>query len=124
LPDSASGSSHTWFVLKYLLGYNNVRNYERLVDGMGQPDRLADRQRNSLEAQSRRGELEHAKVCYEAGLARLCASRRGRQVVRQGLQNLPKPEASRGFNSLQKEIIGVNRRFEGSSGTVLGIDRV
>jgi len=35
-------SSHTWFVLKYLLGYNNVRNYDGSWTGMGQPDRLAD----------------------------------------------------------------------------------
>ena len=25
---SASGQSHTWFALTYLLGFNNVRNYD------------------------------------------------------------------------------------------------
>ena len=30
-------SSHTWFVLKYLLGFENVTQLRRLVDRMGQP---------------------------------------------------------------------------------------
>ena len=29
-------SSHTWFVLKYLLGFHNVRQLRRIVDRMGQ----------------------------------------------------------------------------------------
>ena len=34
-------SSHTWFVLKYLLGYDNVTQLRRLLDRMGQPGRGA-----------------------------------------------------------------------------------
>jgi thiosulfate/3-mercaptopyruvate sulfurtransferase len=36
-------SSHTWFVLKYLLGYPLVRNYDG-SDGMGQYDRESHRE--------------------------------------------------------------------------------
>ena len=36
-------SSHTWFVLTYLLGYPNVRNYDGSLDRVGQPGRRAHR---------------------------------------------------------------------------------
>ena len=32
-------SSHTWFVLKYLLGLENVTNYDGSLDGVGQSGR-------------------------------------------------------------------------------------
>ena len=38
-------SSHTWFVLKYLLGYDNVTQLRRLLDRVGQPGRRAGRAR-------------------------------------------------------------------------------
>ena len=38
-------SSHSWFVLKYLLGYGNVTQLRRLLDRMGQPGRCAGRKR-------------------------------------------------------------------------------
>ena len=34
-------SSHTWFVLKYLLGFQNVQELRRLLDRVGQPRRRA-----------------------------------------------------------------------------------
>ena len=36
-------SSHTWFVLTYLLGYPHVRNYDGSLDRVGQPGRRAHR---------------------------------------------------------------------------------
>ena len=39
-------SSHTWFVLKYLLGYQECAELRRLLDRMGQPDRRAHRKRS------------------------------------------------------------------------------
>ena len=38
-------ASYSWFVLKYLLGYSRVRNYDGLVDGVGQRLRRACRDR-------------------------------------------------------------------------------
>ena len=37
-------SSHTWFALKYLLGFDNVRNYDGSVDRVGQHGGGADRE--------------------------------------------------------------------------------
>jgi thiosulfate/3-mercaptopyruvate sulfurtransferase len=36
-------SAHTWFVLRELLGYEHVDNYDGFVDGVGQPRGRADR---------------------------------------------------------------------------------
>ena len=40
-------SSHTWFVLRYLLGFEDVTNYDGVVDGVGQPRGRADRKRRA-----------------------------------------------------------------------------
>ena len=37
-------SAHTWFVLRELLGYDDVQQLRRLVDRVGQPRRRADRE--------------------------------------------------------------------------------
>ena len=41
-------SSHTWFGLKYLLGYPGVKNYSGGLDGAGEPRPHADRNEPSL----------------------------------------------------------------------------
>ena len=38
-------SSHTWFALKYLLGFSNDPQLRRQLDGVGQPGERADRKR-------------------------------------------------------------------------------
>lgn len=40
-------SSHTWFVLTYLLGYRKVRNYDGSWTELGQPRACADRKRRA-----------------------------------------------------------------------------
>ena len=37
-------SAHTWFVLKYLLGYPSVKNYDGSWIGVGQSGQRTDRQ--------------------------------------------------------------------------------
>jgi len=41
-------SSHTWFVLKELLGFPNVRNYDGSWTEYGLGDRRADRQPSAV----------------------------------------------------------------------------
>jgi len=47
---SASVSSHTWFVLKYLLGFNQVRNYDGSWTEWGNLIGCPHRQRNPCRA--------------------------------------------------------------------------